>query len=300
MRAAGLTALLVILGAAAAFWGLGWDDALIRWAADGQRAFQNSMAGALRALRAGDAGAMAALLSICFAYGFFHAVGPGHGKILIGGYGVARRVRMLPLASLAVVSSLAQAATAVLLVHGGLLILGWGRAEMEGVAEDYLAPLSYAAIGVIGLWLAWRGIRGIRRRAAQHHHDHDHHHHHDDGHCETCGHVHGPTPEEVSRVGSLRDAVVLIAGIAIRPCTGALFLLLITWRMDIVTAGVLGTFAMGLGTASVTVLVAILAAAAREGAFAALPGAGAAARIAPVLELTAGLVVAAVALSLLL
>ena len=298
MRAAGLTALIVILVAATGFWGLGWDDVVTRWAADGQRQFQNAMAGALRALRAGDAGATAALLSICFAYGFFHAIGPGHGKILIGGYGVARRVRMLPLASLAVASSLAQAASAVLLVHGGLLLLGWGRAEMEGAAEDVLAPLSYATIGAIGLWLAWRGVRGLRQRAARHHHDHAHEH--GEGHCETCGHAHGPTPDEVARVGSLRDALILIAGIAIRPCTGALFLLLITWRMDIVTAGILGTFAMGLGTASVTVFVAILATAAREGAFAALPGASAAARIAPVLELTAGLVVAAVALSLLL
>lgn len=290
MRAAGLALLATLVLGAAMFWGLGLGEPLLRWASEGQRMFQSAMAGALRALRAGDPGALTALLAMCFAYGFFHAVGPGHGKILIGGYGLARRVRMAPLAGLAVMSSLAQSVTAILLVYGGLWLLGWGRVDMETAAETVLAPLSSAAIAGIGLWLAWRGLRVLMLRARAQPAT-------STGAC--CGHSHGPAPDDVARLTSLRDALVLVAGVAIRPCTGALFLLLVTWRMDVVFAGILGTFAMGIGTSSVTIAVALVAASARESAFAALPGAAAAQRIAPVLEVSAGLLVATLALSLL-
>ncbi len=302
-----LMALALLALIAVWLWGFGGMTLLERWAASGQQDAQNAMAGLLRRLKAGDAAALAGLLGFCFAYGFFHAAGPGHGKVLIGGYGLGRRVPMVRLAGLAVVSSLAQAATAVALVYGGVFLLDWSRERMVDAAELWLAPLSYVLIGLVGLWLLLRGARKLWRQRDKaaghghaHHHDHahDHDHTHDTDTCASCGHKHGPSLEEAAEVRSLRDALVLIGAVAVRPCTGALFLLILTWRMGIDAAGIAGAFVMGLGTASVTVLVAVLSVTARESALAQIAAGPVTARALSLIEITAGALVVLVAAQL--
>jgi ABC-type nickel/cobalt efflux system permease component RcnA len=296
---------LMVLGILAAvavwLWGVGGITLLERWAADGQRDAQNAMAGLLRRLKAGDAAALAGLMGFCFAYGFFHAAGPGHGKVLIGGYGLGRRVPVRRLAGLAVASSLAQAAMAVALVYAGVFVLDWSRERMVDMAEVWLAPLSYLLIGLVGLWLLLRGARKLwaqRGGVAEHpdHHDHAHHGHAEA--CASCGHSHGPSAAEATEVRSLRDALVLIGAVAVRPCTGALFLLILTWRMGIDAAGIAGAFVMGLGTASVTVLVAVLSVTARESTLAQVAGGPATARALSLIEIAAGALVVLVAAQL--
>lgn len=298
------------------------------WAAQKQRGFQNRIAGALRALRAGQPGALSLLMLVCFAYGFFHAVGPGHGKVLIGGYGMARSVPWRRLSLVALLSSLGQAVTAVVLVYGAITIFQLGRDGMIGLAENTMAPVSYGAIAAIGLWLGFRGLRGLLRlmspvetiehgKTCSHDHGRDHGHveiqgqvegtdlHRGDHHgqeetCHHCGHRHGPSAAEVEGLTNWREGAVLIAGIAARPCTGALFVLVITWQMGIALAGVAGAFAMALGTASVTIAVGLAALGLRGSALSFVAGAGRLRQVGPLLELAAGLLIALIATGLLL
>ncbi len=282
-------AVLAALVTVAVFWASGAERVVLAWAMDGQRTAQNGMAGAIRALRAGDPAAAIPLLTVCFAYGFFHAAGPGHGKMLIGGYGAAREVGPMRLSAVALASSLAQGATAVLLVAAGLWVVGWSRERMTGLAETVLQPAGFAAIAVIGLWLVFRGARVLarrrRERAAAAGHDHG-----------ACGHAHGPTAAEVAGATGWRELTGLIAAVAVRPCTGALFLLVLTAQMGIFGWGIAGTLAMALGTASVTVAVALGAVGARRGLLSGLSdGAGQVARVQPALEIAVGLAVAWIA-----
>jgi ABC-type nickel/cobalt efflux system permease component RcnA len=297
MRRTLLTLALLLGAGLLLFWAQGGLDSLAQAARDGQRAAQNAMAGSLRALRAGEVGALAALIALAFGYGVAHAAGPGHGKIALGAYGAATAVRLAPLMAIALAASLAQATTAVLLVHGGMALFDWTRAELTELGEGALTLASSAAMGLIGLWLAARGARRLLRQlapapalpagAAAHAHPHD---------APCCGHRHGPEAAEIAALTGWRDAALLVGAIAIRPCTGALFLLILTWRMGIPAAGILGTYAMGLGTALVTAGVAALAVSARDGALMWSARLGVLRPLAPMLELGAGLLIALLAL----
>lgn len=299
----GLARILALTGLAVGvivvtLWLSGGLAGIEHWAAARQREAQNLMAGALRSLRRAEPGAVMALLSVCFGYGVFHAIGPGHGKLVIGSYGFGTQVPLARLAGLSVAASLAQAGTAILLVWGGITFLDLGRQALTELTEDRMADISAVLIALVGAWLALRGLRMLDATARQH----DHHHHH--GADCGCGHAHGPTPAQVAQTRSVRDAVLVIGTIAARPCTGAMFLLLLTWRMGIFGMGVLGTVAMGLGTAFVTLAVAGAAVWARRGSFALLPTAGplaAAGRWLPgAMQLGAGTLIAVISVGMLL
>lgn len=309
-----------VLAVVAGVWlfGMGGAAQVAAMASEGQREVQNAMAGALRSLRAGEPNAILSLWALCFGYGFFHAVGPGHGKIVIGGYGFGARVPMLRLGGLAVASSLAQAATAIILVYAGILVLGWSRERLQALADTGLDLLSNVLIAGIGVWLLWRGLRALWRLrerpveapvplpvpgaelAGLGQLMPDHAHTGSGAVCETCGHAHGPTLQQAAEVRSLRDAAMVVGAIAARPCTGALFLLVLTWRLDLVWAGIAGAFVMALGTATVTVLVAIASVSLRESALLQAASGTATLRLLSAFEVLAGAIILAISLQLIL
>ncbi|MGF1553786.1 MAG: nickel/cobalt transporter [Paracoccaceae bacterium] len=290
MRLSLLVAALALLGIALSAGQDVYAD-VARWAVAEQRAFQNEMAAAVRALRTGRPDAWLALLAAAGAYGFVHALGPGHGKFVLGGVGLGSAVSAPRLLGVALVSSLVQALWAILLVYGGFFLLEASAAQVTALAEDYLAPGSYLAIAVIGAVLAWRGTRALWRRATPRAATQAR---------KSCGcHAHGPAPEAVARLGSPREAVALILGIAMRPCTGALFLLVIAWQMDIALAGAAAVVVMGLGVAALTGLVAVSSVAARGLAHASSGRLGVMTVAAPSLQVVAGLSIVWFAVALL-
>jgi ABC-type nickel/cobalt efflux system permease component RcnA len=90
----------------------GWDG-LARWSAEASRGAQAALARGIRAVRAGEPGAVTALLAVAFGYGVAHAAGPGYGKLLIGGYAAVRRVPAGKLLVLSLAAALAQATVAL-------------------------------------------------------------------------------------------------------------------------------------------------------------------------------------------
>lgn len=264
------------------------------WAAETQRSFQNLMAGAIRGLKSGEPGALLALFGAAGAYGFVHALGPGHGKYLVGGVGLGTDIAPLRLVSIAIASSVAQSVWAIVLVYGGFSLISATAAQMTFLAEDVLAPASYLLIGAVGAILFWRGLRTLPILSPVHKTSHNHDHTHD----HECCHGHGPTPDDIAKLTGWRDTLALIGSIAVRPCTGAIFLLVIAWQIDIALAGAVAVLVMGLGTAALTTTVALSSIFARRAAlFSATPSLGGRAAFSSV-QMAAGFLIMAFSLTL--
>jgi ABC-type nickel/cobalt efflux system permease component RcnA len=144
----------------------------------------------------------------------------------------------------------------------------------------------------------------------QHHHNHGHHHHghhhHDhetgaDGVCSTCGHAHAPTPDMIQGKITLARAGSIILAVGLRPCTGALIVLVFALSQGMVLAGIASTLVMAVGTGITVALLAGLAVGARDLAVRLFgDGSPMAGRIHRIIEITGAAVVFLLGLTLLL
>lgn len=127
-----------------------------------QRAFFTALREALVALKSGTGGTLF-LVGLSFAYGVFHAAGPGHGKAVISSYMLANEVQLKRGILLSFVSALLQALTAILVVGAGFLFLRGTTVSMTD-ATNALEIASYALIVVFGLWLLGAKLTRLVRR----------------------------------------------------------------------------------------------------------------------------------------
>ncbi|MDP4822582.1 MAG: nickel/cobalt transporter [Aestuariivirgaceae bacterium] len=229
------------------------------WVLARQQIFYGQLSGALRDVNGTSPLAAAlGLMLLSFGYGVFHAAGPGHGKAVISGWLLANNQQLKRGILISAMSSAIQAASAILIVSGVLTFV----AIMGGVVRDaakassfWMEAASYALIMGLGLHLLWQTLRP-RQKHAHHHHDH-----HDD--C-GCGHAHMPPSVELKAPVSFRHAVSLALAIGMRPCTGALLVLLFSYAAGLYWAGIAATFAMALGTFITIAIIATLTVVSRD------------------------------------
>jgi len=174
-------------------------------------------------------------------------------------------------------SAMLQALVAVALVA----VLAWllsSTAKTMCSAEKAIEIASYALIAAFGARLVWTKGGGFMRAlqakpapamaAAHHHHDHGHHHHdhahaHDHVHDEHCGHSHGPTPDQLAGPGGWQRGLGAIFAVGMRPCSGAILVLVFSLAQGLFLAGIAATFVMGLGTAITVATIAVIAVSAK-------------------------------------
>jgi ABC-type nickel/cobalt efflux system permease component RcnA len=232
------------------------------WIFAQQAAFYRSMSSAVMAAKANGTAAFG-LSWLAFLYGIFHAAGPGHGKAVISSYLVADDATVKRGIFLSFAAALAQAITAITIVGIAALILGT-TAKAMGATVRWLEIAAYAGIIAFGLMLAFRKGRALiaALRGKHDHHAHDHHHHdhdHDHDHGAHCDHSHGPEPSELKGKDWLRRGLAAVLAVGLRPCSGAIFVLVFALSQGIFAIGVLATFAMALGTAITVTAIALVA-----------------------------------------
>jgi ABC-type nickel/cobalt efflux system permease component RcnA len=269
-------------------------DGLFGWILQKQAEFYRSLSGAIRSAKA-DGSAVWGLFGLSFAYGIFHAAGPGHGKGVISSYVVANDETWTRGVVLSFASALLQALVAVAIVGLAAVLLN-ATANTMAQTVRYIEIVSYGLIVLLGLRLtwtkgrafiaAWRGQADAhghdhahhQHAHHDHHHDHGHHHHdgahhghahhHHDGHGhvhdEHCGHSHGPEPAELAGPGGWKRGLTAVVAVGARPCSGAILVLVFALAQGLFWAGVAATFIMGLGTAITVAAIAVFAASARD------------------------------------
>jgi nickel/cobalt transporter (NicO) family protein len=221
------------------------------------------------------------LVGVSFLYGVFHAVGPGHGKAVITSYLLASGQTVKRGIVISFAAALMQGLTAIALVLVAAVMLHATAVAMTR-ATDWFEIISYALIAAVGAWLLWVKITG--RGHHHHHHEHDHahlhahdlgaayagahdhvqhEHHHDHG---ACGHSHAPDPRLLSQPLTLSRAWVAILAVGIRPCSGAIIMLVFALSQNWLLVGVGSVLVMSLGTFMTVSALSVLAVAAKGAA----------------------------------
>jgi nickel/cobalt transporter (NicO) family protein len=98
-----------------------------------------------------------------------------------------------------------------------------------------------------------------------HGHSHGHHHHdHDHDDASAWGHAHAPEPEELAGPGGWKRGLSAIFAVGLRPCSGAILVLVFALAQGLFWVGAASTFVMGLGTFITVALIATIAVSARS------------------------------------
>lgn len=271
-------------GRAAARQQAGWFDKTWAWVLAQQEKANRQIVGAIKDLKAqGSMTAAWALIVVSFIYGVLHAAGPGHGKAVISSYVLANERTVKRGIALSFLAAFFQALSAITIIAVLVIFMRATSFQIKGV-EQWITTLSWGLIAALGAWLlytqikilwqAWHASRADTETPSAHHghshaHDHGDHHHHHHGHdhhdhhhheCGAgCGHAHMPDARELETDFSWRKGIMIAASVGVRPCTGAILVLIFAVTNGLLWAGIAATFAMALGTA---ITVSILAAAA--------------------------------------
>jgi nickel/cobalt transporter (NicO) family protein len=306
--------LLVALGIDAAFaqgpFGMGAAGAphppggFAGWVLAKQAEYYRALGAMIRAAKA-DGSAAVGLLGLSFAYGIFHAAGPGHGKAVISSYLVANEETWRRGVVLSFAAALLQALIAIIIVGIAAALIG-ATAKMMGDTVRVIETMSYLLIMALGARLLWVKANGFAAAArdmlaptvalrpagaavasdssaplvpAHEHDDNDHHHHdpHDHGdhdhahhdhphhdhthhaHGGACDHAHGPEPQTLAGRGGWARGLSAIVAVGLRPCSGAILVLVFALAQGLFPLGVAATLVMGLGTAITVAAIATFA-----------------------------------------
>ncbi|WP_109078408.1 zinc transporter permease subunit ZevB [Aggregatibacter kilianii] len=242
-----------------------------------QREFNQLMSGYLREIKQQPVYAGSLLISVSFLYGVFHALGPGHGKFIIAGYLATHRTKLARSMQITFFSSLTQGLVAISAVSIVVLLLQLSSAYFN-LSQLWLERAAYGLVILLGLTWCWKSGKAIYKQHRQTKKklqinkiqsaatnemrigsliaeksavgilsvfstDHAEHY----ANC-GCGHQHVPDPDRLNQSTNIKESLLIIFSIGMRPCSGAIFVLFLAYMLDLYGWGMAATLAMSFGT----------------------------------------------------
>ena len=248
----GLALAIVLVWALAAFVFVGAWDQLLGTIVSAQRSLQQDLSGATRAAAEHGFTAAWTLIGLSFVYGVLHAAGPGHGKFVISTYLLSHESAVPRSLLLATLSALMQGITAIVIIEVLVALLGVGLRQATGLADN-LEITSYALVILIGLILSAVTLRRFLRRGRG-----------NVDSCNHCGHVHAIDAPHGGRKSSLAELAAIVFSVGLRPCTGAILVLVLAHALGLRFAAWAAVLAMSVGTAITVSALALMAVYARR------------------------------------
>jgi len=227
-------------------------------------------------------------------YGVLHALGPGHGKVVIATFLATHPARVKTSIRLTLLASLLQGSMAIALVTVMLLLLKTSSRQLH-LSSFWLEKGSYLLVIGLGVMMGYRALRSLwqqrRPRPASpfraFHPEHQHH-----AGC-GCGHAHLPTPQQINGHVSIKTQCLVVVSMGLRPCSGAIMMLLFAKVIGVYGWGVVSAAVMALGTAFTISVIGLVVQRARAVAQLWVQPRGAAGitpLLIPLLTLTGGLI----------
>ncbi len=191
------------------------------------------------------------LMLFSLAYGVLHALGPGHGKVVISTFLATHPAKLKTSMKLTLLAALLQGGVAIGLVTVMLVVLQTSSRQMH-LGSYWLEKGSYLLVMALGVWVGWRALRSLYQvlrpvRPKMQIHALRPHHQHDEN-C-GCGHAHLPSAEQMDQAVSKKTQALVVFSMGMRPCSGAIMMLLFAKVIGVYAWGVASAVAMAVGTA---------------------------------------------------
>ena len=233
------------------------------WLLEQQRDYHRELTTALKSLSEDGSWASAeALIFGSFLYGVFHAAGPGHGKAVMTSYLLSHGENIRRSLLMATLAAFCQGMIAILIVYGLVYLAGWLPRETS-FAVQWSERFSFFLVAALGAWLAFRAVNNIyrdwRKRKKPYNMQHNH-----GTDTEICGHDHLPSANQIEAAEDWRGALGVVLSIGMRPCSGAIIVLVFAKAFGIAWFGIGAVLAMSAGTAIAVAGLALLAIKARD------------------------------------
>ena len=231
-----------------------------------QRELHQELAGLLRQVKENPMQSGMTLAGFSLVYGVIHAIGPGHGKIVITTYLATHPSRLKSSLKLTFASAIVQGLVAILLVSVVLGVLQLSSRQLHQ-SSFWMERGSFILVMLLGLLLCWRALKRvwqtikslrpapamrIRRLSPLGNEAHIH-----DEHC-GCGHQHVPSDQQLQAGGDLRTQVAIVLAMGLRPCSGAIMVLLFAKVIGVYSWGVISAITMAVGTSLTVSLIGVL------------------------------------------
>ena len=196
-----------------------------------QRQIHQAITEQITALKQGESLAgLWGLLLISFAYGVFHVLAPGHGKVIVSSYFIGHKAHWREGLWAGAMMAAGHTVTSIGIVTVLYLVMGFGQLQVLN-NTTYIELFGYGLIILVGLWLLFNAVRKEPTTCCAHHHEHGHSH----GHA----HSHHYKPKN--------QGTKLFAVSSLVPCTGSMVILLFTLANNVLWAGILAVISVALG-----------------------------------------------------